>query len=641
MENVLSRNGAQNPPTIESYDDIADLIEFAIDHDRLDLLNLDLESIIHKIDPRISADRLVYALSNTVAIHSEFDTTLLENLISLCRIIYNHLEDNVNRPKPYTMMICLLLCDNVDKFLSIPVEEKLATIQVIEEYLIDPNLQVSDFVSDEINEIKIEIFNSVLEGKSYIYDTRNSSFDESLEIVNYGRVLESTIKSMREKTMRRDFLNKIATRAWLVHVEQVQDELVSAVMQFIDKSEIQRGEAISIVLDCLYAYKDLNDSIADYKAFNINIPAYGKFIVSMMAIFDTMSNFFKASTPHLAIARMILSRFGEVFRSNNLLPKYTEDFFTRVKVLRDPSRVVFDESRVSDIIPAIRLYYIEEEKTNFEYTVFTSSIDVELDRLVNRVPFTIVTEATKSKSNRSEDYETDTDEDDDIIMSDDDENEKNNEIDDRDNETNDQTSSKKSTPKIKISASQSNKGYSKFSKKQADGQRKIYNAYKKYKNAEDKVDSQLSKMLSAAKRAFIGQTTEEEIIEGKKFTPIGLLKRVLRTAAVFSFGKVSGFIYLVVSHALNKKRTDAKRREILAQIEEEIAMLDEKIADATADGNRKAKYALMRTRSELNRAKNKIKYHLTATQNDIRRAKSFIRGTHYQKSRPAAHDYSD
>ena len=198
-----------------------------------------------------------------------------------------------------------------------------------------------------------------------------------------------------------------------------------------------------------------------------------------------------------------------------------------------------------------------------------------------------------------------------------------------------------STPKIKISSSLSNKGYSKFSKKQADGQRKIYNAYKKYKNAEDKVDSQLSKMLSAAKRAFIGQTTEEEIIEGKKFTPIGLLKRVLRTAAVFSFGKVSGFIYLVVSHALNKKRTDAKRREILAQIEEEIAMLDEKIADATADGNRKAKYALMRTRSELNRAKNKIKYHLTATQNDIRRAKSFIRGTHYQKSRPAASDYSD
>ena len=639
MENVLSRNGAQNLPTIESYDDIADLIEFAIDHDRLDLLNLDLESIIHKIDPRMSADRLVYALSNTVAIHSEFDTTLLENLISLCRIIYNHLEDNVNRPKPYTMMLCLLLCDSVDKFLSIPVEEKLATIQVIEEYLIDPNLQVSDFVSDEINEIKIEIFNSVLEGKSYIYDTRNSSFDESLEIVNYGRVLESTIKSMREKTMRRDFLNKIATRAWLVHVEQVQDELASAVMQFIDKSEIQRGEAISIVLDCLYAYKDLNDGIADYKAFNINIPAYGKFIVSMMAIFDTMSNFFKSSTPHLAIARMVLSRFGEVFRSNNLLPKYTEDFFTRVKVLRDPSRVVFDESRVSDIIPAIRLYYIEEEKTNFEYTVFTSSIDVELDRLVNRVPFTIVTEATKSKSNRSEDYETDIDEDNDAGMNDDDEDEKNDEINDRDNEPNDRTPSKKNTPKI--SASQSNKGYSKFSKKQADGQRRIYNAYKKYKNAEDKVDSQLSKMLSAAKHAFIGQTTEEEIIEGKKFTPIGLLKRVLRTAAVFSFGKVSGFIYLVVSHALNKKRTDAKRREILAQIEEEITMLDEKIADATADGNRKAKYALMRTRSELNRAKNKIKYHLTATQNDIRRAKSFIRGNRYQNSRSAADNYSD
>ena len=60
------------------------------------------------------------------------------------------------------------------------------------------------------------------------------------------------------------------------------------------------------------------------------------------------------------------------------------------------------------------------------------------------------------------------------------------------------------------------------------------------------------------------------------------------------------------------------------EIDSEIKMLDEKIEDARGDVNRQAKYALMRTRSELIRARDKIKYNLTATKDDIKTAKSYL-----------------
>ena len=174
-----------------------------------------------------------------------------------------------------------------------------------------------------------------------------------------------------------------------------------------------------------------------------------------------------------------------------------------------------------------------------------------------------------------------------------------------------------------IEASQSNKGYKKGSKTMSNASKKIYGAYKKYKDNESKVDSQLTKMLNAAKRAFTQDKTEE-IIEGKKFTPIGLLKRILVTGAIFSYSKVAGFVYLLVRHTLSKKRTTKQKQEILIQLDTEIKLLDEKIEDARADGNRNAKYALMRTRAELERAKNKIKYGLSATKSDMRTARDVV-----------------
>jgi len=153
--------------------------------------------------------------------------------------------------------------------------------------------------------------------------------------------------------------------------------------------------------------------------------------------------------------------------------------------------------------------------------------------------------------------------------------------------------------------------------------KKIYKAYRTYKESEEKVDSQITKGLIGLKNVVTGDV-RSEVIEGKKFSAIGLLKKLLGTVAIFSFGKIRAVIFLVVRYALKKKTTQAERRKIILELETELEMITEKIEDARGDGNREAKYAMMRTKKELENAKKRIEYGLEASERDVRGAKSVL-----------------
>lgn len=196
---------------------------------------------------------------------------------------------------------------------------------------------------------------------------------------------------------------------------------------------------------------------------------------------------------------------------------------------------------------------------------------------------------------------------------------------DEERETQQEQRQKKSD--VEIVATQSKKGYHKSSKIQSDMTNKIYRAYRKYKNGEAKVDSQMDKMVQSMKNAFTGNKADsaEAVIDGKRFTPLTILKTALHTIALFSFGWIKGILLVLVTWTLHKKRLDSQRREVILSLEEEIKLLDEKIEDARGDGNRKAKYALMRTKAELEHARDKVKYNLNATSMDLKTAANYIR----------------
>lgn len=161
------------------------------------------------------------------------------------------------------------------------------------------------------------------------------------------------------------------------------------------------------------------------------------------------------------------------------------------------------------------------------------------------------------------------------------------------------------------------------SAKMNNTERKIYKAYRTYKENEEKVDSQITKGVKGLKNVLTGDV-REEIIEGKKFSAIGLLKKLLGGVALFSYSKITFAITLVTHFALKKSTTDSERSKILMEIDTEIAMLEEKINDAKSDENREAKYAMMRTKKELENAKVRIQYGMSADTGSLSKTKKTL-----------------
>jgi len=165
--------------------------------------------------------------------------------------------------------------------------------------------------------------------------------------------------------------------------------------------------------------------------------------------------------------------------------------------------------------------------------------------------------------------------------------------------------------------------YKKNSVQVHDTEGKFYKAFKNYKNNQDKIDSQLNKAIEWGKKLLIGDV-KSEVIEGKKFNAMGLLRTALTTAAIFSVNAVAGIIAIVIKYSLKKSTTISERKKIAMELEEEIEIVNEKIDDARSDGDREAKYAMMRTRNELQNALRRVKYGLEADQRSVGTAKNSI-----------------
>ena len=169
--------------------------------------------------------------------------------------------------------------------------------------------------------------------------------------------------------------------------------------------------------------------------------------------------------------------------------------------------------------------------------------------------------------------------------------------------------------------------FSKNSSLMNNASKKIYFGFKSYKDAEDKVDSQIDKLVKRLKSSFNGgKSARDKIIEGDDPSPIKVIKRLLTTAAIFSYNKIAGVLYIITKHFCSNKVNNQERRKLIAEIELEIKMLDEKIDDARGDGNRQAKYSMMRTRAELQKSLEQIKYGLTASNRAIKTTKAVMSG---------------
>ena len=144
------------------------------------------------------------------------------------------------------------------------------------------------------------------------------------------------------------------------------------------------------------------------------------------------------------------------------------------------------------------------------------------------------------------------------------------------------------------------------------GKSRTAKAFVKYKENEKEVDSKLANLTKTIKRC-ITEKKQAIIINGKKSSIIGTMVKVLAGIGIFHYSKIAALMALVVNHYASTAIDAGMRSEsqrFYHMLENELVMIDEKIQDASADGDRDAKYQLMRTKMEIEDAKRQLEYNL-------------------------------
>ena len=133
--------------------------------------------------------------------------------------------------------------------------------------------------------------------------------------------------------------------------------------------------------------------------------------------------------------------------------------------------------------------------------------------------------------------------------------------------------------------------------------------YKKYKDNERAVDQKLTKLCKRATYIVSDGSPEEVrsyLVDGE-YSVMTIIKKIIGGYAIFAYSKLA-FLCALITRALNKgKIRNSEKNKLIYELEAEIAIVDEKIKDASSDGDREAKYALMRSKSSLENTLKRLK----------------------------------
>ena len=611
----------------EDYDILASELTTCIMKNLVNHVTTDIKEAIDRLNLNTPYYRFMRTLvwAASVSDHTE---TSLNILRYFCNKITKEYDTLTMEPDEFSLMVITICADDKHFLYKVTDDRKFELYNTLASwYLVRTNDDMNDpFVRQAI----LASMNLILNGKItmqeldyefkkiygdiHLNDTNNNARKVNYLVRPFQALFINIIQNMDQPKL----LSDISLTDWRNQIE----ESMSQKARIYEKKFGSKGPYevyYTFVNDMIWGFKYLNDELSKTGYTNIENPIVGNYLLNFLRVIHQAYSEHNLKFNEIEIMiRDALQIFYDSYAVT-----YTARGIINEIMASYCSSGEFEDSLVKDeYLAAIKTFLNQDEA--FKLWSMNDCEDKQAYALHDRVYATYVDcyinnnlvseEIDPLELNYERKVEVVTEAKSEQWKYDEDQPEE-----DKDNESEEENS----YDGPEIQASQSNKGYRRSSKKQADAERKIYGAYKNYKDNEQKVDSQLSKMLSAAKRAF-SQDKTEEIIEGKKFTPIGLLKKILVSAAIFNYSKIAGFVYLIVSHTISKKRTEKQKKEILLQIETELKMLDEKIEDARGDGNRKAKYALMRTKAELERARDKIRYNLTATKEDMRTARSYI-----------------
>lgn len=600
----------------DDYDLLACELSLCIRKNIVNHVSTNIKEAIDRLNLNTPYTKFIKSLvwAATVSDHTETSLNLLRYF---CNKIVKDYDTLIYEPDEFSLMVITICADDKHFLNKVSDDRKFELYNTLASWYL---VRTKDDMTDPfLRQSILASINLILNGKitmqeldfemRKIYGDINVSdigTYKAHQVNELIRPFQALFINIIQNTDQINLLEQISFTEWYNRIhEKIQNKALLYKEKFSNQNSYE--SYYSFLNDMIWGFKSLNDSLSKTGYTNIGNAVVGEYLLNFLRVIHQAYSEYNLSFNEIVI---MLRDAQQIYYNSFDVLETAKSLIHNIVNTYCHSGIREDSLVQGEYLTAIKSFLHQDEA--FKLWVSTEYIrDSEVYNLWDRVIATYTDCYIKNTLDINLEINSD-------VATE----AKNYQIDD-DQTDNDPREDESQYDGPEIEAKQSTKGYKRSSKKQADAERKIYGAYKNYKNNEAKVDSQLTKMLAAAKRAFTQDKTEE-IIEGKKFTPIGLLKKILITGAIFNYSKIAGFAYLLVSHTISKKRTAKQKKEILLQIETEIKMMDEKIDDARSDGNRKAKYALMRTKGELERARDKIRYNLTATKEDMRVARTYI-----------------
>lgn len=149
-----------------------------------------------------------------------------------------------------------------------------------------------------------------------------------------------------------------------------------------------------------------------------------------------------------------------------------------------------------------------------------------------------------------------------------------------------------------------------------ESKKSVRERFEKGKEAQKTIQdvmAMLKDAIKSGKRAFL--------CNKKKLTIFGLFRKVCRTVIIFSSGPFAILLALFTKYIL-KRASVSETRNYILELQEELELVEEKIKDAESEGDRQAKYALMRTRQAIKNQLNRVKFGETVGKNESMKRKN-------------------
>lgn len=135
----------------------------------------------------------------------------------------------------------------------------------------------------------------------------------------------------------------------------------------------------------------------------------------------------------------------------------------------------------------------------------------------------------------------------------------------------------------------------------------VKNAKYKYKKKEKAVDRAVADKINAM-HDDIKNDIRDKYVERVPFKLSKIIKMAIGVGAMWAINPAIAAIGAVVAIAVNKKTQAREKDRLISEIKEERMIVEEKIKDADANGDKNKKYQLMRLKNSLDRAEKRITY---------------------------------